>query len=55
MLVNLENGTSWCLHFEPGQWSDFNGYDVARCSEVSNIMAEKKAKKAKKQKGLGKG
>ena len=27
------------------QWSDFNEYDVASGSEVSNVMAEKKAER----------
>ena len=36
-------------------YSDFTRYDVASGSEVSNVKAEKKAKRAGKQKGLSKG
>ena len=49
------DGPSGCLHFALGQRSDFNGYDVASGSEVLNVMAEKKEKRALKQKGLAKG
>ena len=37
--------TSRCLHFVLSQWSDFNGYDIASGSEVSNVMVENKAMK----------
>ena len=45
-VENFENGTSRCLCFALGKWPDFNRYDVASGSEVSNVMAEKKEKRA---------
>ena len=53
-IVNLEkNGASRCLHFALRVMVRCNGYDVASDSEVSNVMVEKKEKRASKRKGLG--
>ena len=42
--LSLKNFASRGLHFALGQRSYFNRYDVASGSDVSNAIAEKKAK-----------